>query len=228
MCYAHWQEPAEHVQKYLLLPQGQEVWPWLPSRLRPIFPSYIHLFSNQSLKCVGQLASRISNIKLCHIVISNHSIYRFIFSKKCKRYSNPTQFKFFFSSFNFPKEEFQEQDTLWSVAAIGGVREPDSPSVQSLSAQSHSCKDIQVWKILGTLSFGAQVNLKCPGRTSPPKAVCPKTQPLRDQEMPTFYVSSFCCPPESQWLMTLISCLKSLRNNFLFLSGSEHICPFKQ
>lgn len=84
VCYAHWQEPAEHVQKYLLLPQGQEVWPWLPSKLRPIFPSNTHLFSNQSLKCVGQLASRISNIKLCHIVISNHSIYRFIFSKNVK------------------------------------------------------------------------------------------------------------------------------------------------
>lgn len=47
--------------------KAREGWPWLPST-RPIFPSYTHLFSNQSLKCVGQLASRISNIKLCHIV----------------------------------------------------------------------------------------------------------------------------------------------------------------
>lgn len=50
--------------------------------------------------------------------ISNHSIYRFIFSKKCKRYSNSTQFKFFFSSLNFPREEFRKQETLWSTAAI--------------------------------------------------------------------------------------------------------------
>lgn len=67
MCYTHWQEPAERVQKYLFLPQGQGGETLTPFD-KTHFPSYTHLFSNQSLKCVGQLASRISNIKLCHIV----------------------------------------------------------------------------------------------------------------------------------------------------------------
>lgn len=94
--------------------------------------------------------------------ISNHSIYKFIFSKKkkkSKRYSNSTQFKFFFSSLNFPKEKFQKQEKPWCMAAIlRGPGECDSPTIWSVSAQSHSCKDIQMWKILGPLSFGGQVN----------------------------------------------------------------------
>lgn len=108
-----------------------------------------------------QVALRISNIKLCHIVfqITLFTSLSFQKKKKCKRYSNSTQFKFFFSSLNFPKEEFQKQERVWSKAAIPrGSRGAHSPSVWRFSAQSHSGKDIQVWKIRGTLFFGGQVN----------------------------------------------------------------------
>lgn len=65
-------------------------------------------------------ATSLKNIKYKTLPysISNHSIYKFIFSKKCKRYSNSTQFKFFFSSLKFPREAFRKQDTLWNKAAI--------------------------------------------------------------------------------------------------------------
>lgn len=107
-----------------------------------------------------QVALRISNIKLCHIVFQITLFTSLSFQKKkCKRYSNSTQFKFFFSSLNFPKEEFQKQERVWSKAAIPrGSRGAHSPSVWRFSAQSHSGKDIQVWKIRGTLFFGGQVN----------------------------------------------------------------------
>lgn len=67
----------------------------------------------------GATSLKIIKYKTLLYNISNHSIYKFIFSKKkSKRYSNSTQFKFFFSSLNFPKEEFQKQEILWSDPAI--------------------------------------------------------------------------------------------------------------
>lgn len=64
------------------------------------------------LKCVEQLALRISNIKLCHTVLFQITLFTSLSfqkkKKKSKRYSNSTQFKFFFSCLNFPKEEFQK------------------------------------------------------------------------------------------------------------------------
>lgn len=62
--------------------KAREVRRWLPSRLRPIFPSYTYLFSNQSLKCMEQLALRISNIKLYHIVFQITLFTGLSFQKK--------------------------------------------------------------------------------------------------------------------------------------------------
>lgn len=89
-----------------------------------------------------------------------------------------------------------------------------------------------MWKILGILFFGGQMNLKCSGQTSPTKASSIKSSSFRtrksslseDTHPPT---PTFRCLHESQWLIVVL-CLKSLRNNFLFLSGSEHRYPFKQ
>lgn len=147
-------------QTHLLLPQGHRGVALTRVSLGSGLSSYTLLFSHRRSMCG---ASSFKNIKYKTLPysISNHSIYKFIFSKKkkCKRYSNSTQFKFFFSSLNFPKEEFQKQERVWSKAAIPrGSRGAHSPSVWRFSAQSHSGKDIQVWKIRGTLFFGGQVN----------------------------------------------------------------------
>lgn len=190
------------------------------------------------LKCVKQLAYRISNIKLCHIVFQITLFTRLSFQKKkSKRYSNSTQFKFFFSSLKFPQEEFQKQDTLWNNATIPRGSCPgelDSPSLRSLSAQNHSCKDIQVWKYWDSLLWKAkwiwnvQAKLPHPRQSSTwPSPFWTRKFSFSEGTHPTFRAPTFWRPPESQWLMLLVSCLKSLRNNSLFLSGSEHVCPFK-
>lgn len=100
-----------------VLPQGHR--PRCTSASAPV-PPLTHSCSAIEDQCVEQVALRISNIKLCHIVFQITLFTSLSFQKKkqCKRYSNSTQFKFFFSSLNFPKEEFQKQERVWSKAAI--------------------------------------------------------------------------------------------------------------
>lgn len=107
-------------QTRLLLPQGHRGVALTRFSLGSCLSSYTLLFSNRRSVCVEQVALRISNIKLCHIVfqITLFTSLSFPKKKKSKRYSNSTQFKFFFSSLNFPKEEFQKQERVWSKGAI--------------------------------------------------------------------------------------------------------------
>ena len=119
MCYVHQQEPAGHVQTHPLLPQGHRRMT-LTLSLQSRFLALPLIYTCSAIKASMCGATGFKNIKYKTLPyrISNHSIYRFIFSKKCKRYSNSTQFKLFFSSLNFSKEEFQKQETLQNMAAI--------------------------------------------------------------------------------------------------------------
>ena len=131
-------------------------------------------------------ATSLKNIKYKTLPysISNHSIYKFIFSKKCKRYSNSTQFKFFFSALKFPQEEFRKQDTLWNTAAVP-IGLPGSLTVPHFGVGLPRITLAGTFKCgnTGTLFLGSQVELKCPRQTSPSKVVFHKTQPLLVQEI---------------------------------------------
>jgi len=136
----------------------------------------------------GATSLKIIKYKTLPYNISNHSIYKFIFAKKkkSKRYSNSTQFKFFFSSFNFPKEEFQKRETLWGDAAnprglLGSLTVHHQFGVclpRVTLARTFECG--RYWELC---SFEGQVNVKCPDPTSLSLAVFHKTQPLLDQEI---------------------------------------------
>lgn len=121
MGHVHQQEPAEEhadTSSPSSRPQGSGL-----DSLQPRLLSLLLYTLVQQSKISVCGASSFKNIKYKTLPysISNHSIYKFIFSKKkkkSKRYSNSTQFKFFFSSLNFPKEEFQKQERVWSKGAI--------------------------------------------------------------------------------------------------------------
>lgn len=89
-------------------------------------------------------ATSLKNIKYKTLPynISNHSIYKFIFKKKkSRRYSNSTQFKFFFSSLKNPKGVPGARDTLWYNTAIREAPgECDSMSRVPL-ARTFECED---------------------------------------------------------------------------------------
>lgn len=162
MRYGH-REPAERVQKCLLPPRGQTGTTSTLLSLALSLSLSSHTRSAIKVYMCGATSFKSIKYKTLPYRISNHSIYRFTFSIKCKRYSNSTQFKFFFSPLNFHMEKLQTQGTREHGRHPQGSWEADSPSVWSLSAQRHPCKDTQVGKILGTLSFGDQVPLTCPG-----------------------------------------------------------------
>lgn len=146
-------ECARTVSSFLKTTEGVTLTPCnLASSL-----SLLHtLVQKSELKRVERLASRISNIKLCHKVFQITLFTIYLFKKKCKRYSNSTQFKFFFSSLKFPKKEFQRQETLWRKAALPRGSEGARQSLSLELVQNHSCKDIQMWKILALSSLEAK------------------------------------------------------------------------
>jgi hypothetical protein len=68
--------------------------------LQPCLLSFSFKHTGSSRKAILYGTTSLKNIKYKTLPysISNHSIYKFIILKKSKRYSNSTQFKFFFSS----------------------------------------------------------------------------------------------------------------------------------
>lgn len=82
MCYAHWQKPAERVQKHLLLPQGQGGTTLTPFEIETHLSLLYILVQQSKLKMYGATSFKNIKYKTLPYSISNHSIYRFIFSKK--------------------------------------------------------------------------------------------------------------------------------------------------
>lgn len=223
----HQQAPAESAEASPSSRPGRDGLHSLRPHLRPL--PLTHTCSAVEASVCG--ASSFKNIKYKTLPysISNHSIYKFyLFKKKCKRYSNSTQFKFFFSSLNFPREEFQKQETLRSSAAAipkGSWGAQQSVSVEffcpeSLSRGHSNVEDSSERWSLETRIRNVQAGPRqYSTRPSPCWAV---KSSLSKGTHPTFHAAIFWCPSELQWLMISVSCLKRLRNNSLSLSGSEH------
>lgn len=148
---AHHQEPAQSGWKSLLLPGGQRGQPWLSSALRPLSPSCTHLFSNQSLRNI--------KYKTLPYSISNHSIYKFIFSKKKKKVKDTviqhnSSFPFLLER-SLKRHSRSRKHSGMVLPSRGVPRERDSPLTLEF-AQNRSCRDIQTWEILGLSSLEAK------------------------------------------------------------------------
>lgn len=162
MGHVHQQEPAEEhadTSSPSSRPQGSgldSLQPWLLSLL------LYTLVQQSKISVCG--ASSFKNIKYKTLPysISNHSIYKFIFSKKKKKVKDTViqhNSSFSFLLWTSLKRNFRSRKESGArLPSRGAPGELDSPSVWRFSAQSHSGKDIQRWKILGTLFFGGQVN----------------------------------------------------------------------
>lgn len=185
--------------------KARERWPGLSSASPPLSPSCTQLFSNQSLNVWSTSFKDIKYKTLPYSIISNHSIYKFIFSKKkkCKRYSNSTQFKFFFSCLNFPKEEFQKRTLEQGYCPKGLL---GSSTVHQFGvglsrvtlARTFKCR--RSW---GLCSLEAKwiwnVRAELPHlRQSSTRPSPFRTRKLSSSEVthPTFHAPSVCCPPE--------------------------------
>lgn len=149
---------------YLLLPGQRAQWPWL-FHLAPFLSLWNTLIQQSQPKCE---ATSLKNIKYKTLPysVSNHSIYKFILKKKDrKRYSNSTQFKFFFSSLEVPN----------GIPETGhfGAMLPSKGLLGRLTVYScPSYKKIHTWKIWRLCSlevkwiWNVQVELPHPRQSS--------------------------------------------------------------
>lgn len=216
-------------QTHLLFPQGHRGVALTRVSLGSGLSSYTLLFSHRRSMCG---ASSFKNIKYKTLPysISNHSIYKFIFSKKKNVKDTVIQHN---SSFSFLlwtslKRNFRSRKE-------SGARLPSRGAPGELTV--HQCG-----VFLPRVTLARTFKCGRSGELCSSEAKWIETSRLSEDRLPqdpapsdrkfsfskgthpTFHVPVFWCPSELQWLRILVSCLKRLRNNSLLLSGSEHIC----
>lgn len=188
----------------------------------------------------GATSLKIIKYKTLPYNISNHSIYKFISSKKKKKKVKDTVIQHN-SSFSFhlstslkrnSRSGKHSGETLPTWGAPGELKSPSS--VWSLSAQSHSCKDIWMWKILGTLFLWRPSECETSRSNFPTPGCLPQDRLLQDQEIVFLRRYPFHLPCPNLLVFSWIKMAYNIslvsqkpENNSLFLSGSEHIRPLK-
>lgn len=186
----------------------------------------------------GATSLKIIKYKTLPYNISNHSIYKFISSKKKKVKDTVIQHNSSFSfllSTSLKRNSRSRKHSGETLPTWGAPEELKSPSsVWGLSAQSHSCKDIWMWKILGTLFLWRPSECETSRSNFPTSGYLP--QDPAPSGPGNFLSQKVPIPPsmpqpfgvllnQMAYNISLVS--QKPENNSLFLSGSEHIRPLK-